>query len=182
MILLPEERKVFFKNWLGLLAFVNDKHHLIRNFGHPKKTAGLKQEDITKIKTKLWENVAVIDEYINSASGLSEEDIQILTGWKTNIPGHFMVVTHLKKYSVLLNDKEDVLYGVIGIRSPIADMLPLDMLPMMIQTTLMPFKGRIIYDSLFSVYNSQISPNVKKNCKASYSEIKEQKGIISTLT
>jgi len=181
MILLPEERKLFFKNWLGLLAFVNDKHRLIRNFGHPKKTAGLKQEDITKIKTKLWENVEVIDEYINSASDLSEEDTQILTGWKNNIPGHFMVITHLKKHSVLMNDKEDMLYGVIGIRSPIADMLPLDMLPMMIQTTLLPFKGRIIYDSLLNVHNVHIGPAVKKNCKVLYSEIKEQKGIISTL-
>ena len=178
--MLPEERKIFFKNWLGLLAFVNEKHRLIRNFGYPKKPFGLKQEDITKIKTKLWENTEVIDEYISSVD-LPEEDKQTLGGWKNNVSGHFMVITHLKKYSVFMNDKEDILYGVTGISSPIAEMLPLDMLPMMIQTTLLPFKGRIIYDSLFSVCSSQIGPNVKKNCKASYSEIKEQKGITSTL-
>ena len=178
--MLPEERKIFFKNWLGLLAFVNEKHRLIRNFGHPKKPFGLKQEDITKIKTKLWENAELIDEYIGSID-LPEEDKHILGGWKNNIPGHFMVITHLKKYSVFMNDKEDMLYGVIGISSPISEMLPLDMLPMMIQTTLLPFKGRIIYDSLFSVYNVHIGPNMKKNSKASYSEIKEQKGIVSTL-
>jgi len=181
MTLHPEEAKIFFKNWLGLLAFVNDKYNLVKNFGHPKKPAGINHEKVVKIKTKLWENVDIIDEYVNSVRNLPEEDKLILQGWKNNIPGHFMIVKHLKKYSVLMNAKEDMLYGVIGISGPISDMIPIDMLPMMIQTTLIPFKDSIIYDSLFSTYNVNIGPNMVRSCKESYSEIKEKKGIISTL-
>jgi len=59
VILLPNEGKTFFRNWLGLLAFVNDRHNLVKGFGHPEKAVGLTADSITKIKTKLWENVDV---------------------------------------------------------------------------------------------------------------------------
>ena len=182
MTLFPEEVKLFFKNWLGFLAFVNDKYHLVKNFGHPNKPNGIDSEKVVKIKTKLWEDVSIIDEYINSVRNLREDDEQILKGWKNNITGHFMGINHLKKYTVFMDDKQDVLYGVIGISGPISEMLPLDMLPMMIQTTLIPFKDRIIYDSLFSVYNVQIGPNMRRYSKAAYSEIKKKKGIICSLS
>jgi len=162
------------------MAFVNDKHHLVKDFGHPKKPVGISLEKIIKIKTKLWEDASIIDNYIDSIKKLPEEDEQILRGWKNNIPGHFLVIKHLKKYSVLINEKYDMLYGVIGISNPISEMLSIDMLPMMIKATLIPFKDRIIYDSLFTVSNVQIGPNMRRDIKESYTEIKEKKGIFSS--
>jgi len=63
MNLQPKEIKTFFTNWLGLLAFVNDKYNLVKGFGHPKSPKGLNFEFTITIKTKLWENTDVIDEY-----------------------------------------------------------------------------------------------------------------------
>jgi len=181
MTLHPEEAKIFFKNWLGLMAFVNEKYHLVKNFGQPKKPAGVSPDKVVTIKRKLWENVDIIDGYIDSVRNLPGEDEQILRGWKNYISGNFMVVNHLKKHSVFMNDKQDILYGVVGISGPISEMIPSDMLPMLIQTTLIPFKDRIIYDSLFSVQNVHIGPDMKRSCKELYSEIKEKKGITSSL-
>ena len=181
MTLLPEEAKSFFKNWLGLLAFVNDKHNLIKNFGHPKKPTGISSEKVITLKTKLWEDVTIIDEYINSVHNLPEDDEQILKGWKNNIPGLFVIISHLKKHTVFMNDKQDALYGVIGISCPISEMLPPNMLPLMIETTLIPFKGRIIYDSLFNVYDVHIGPNMRRSYKSAYAEIKNEKGIVVSL-
>ena len=178
MTLHPEEAKNFFKNWLGLMAFINDKYHIVKDFGQPKKPVKVSPEKVIRIKTKLWENTAIIDEYIDSEKKLPEEDAEILRGWKNNISGPFIVINHLKKHSILMNEKEDTLYGVIGISGPISEMIPGDMLPMMIKTTLIPFKDRIIYDSVFSVNNVQIGPNMRRSLKESYSEIKEKKGII----
>jgi len=182
MTLLPEEAKIFFKNWLGLMAFVNDKYHVVKGFGQPKKPVGISPEKVGKIKAKLWENTSIIDEYIASIRNLSDEDGQILKEWKNNITGQFIVITHLKKYSVLMSEKQDILYGVVGISGPISEMLPTDMLPMMIRITLIPFKDKIIYDSLFSVPNVQIDPNMRRSIKESYSEIKEKKGIIGSFS
>lgn len=54
MILEPEGRKLFFSNWLGLLAYVNKKYKLVKNFGQPDTPVGIKQETIIKIKSELW--------------------------------------------------------------------------------------------------------------------------------
>jgi hypothetical protein len=63
MLLSPDERELFYSNFLGLLSFVNDKYNLVPNFGHPKSPKGLSLENISTIRNKLWDNVEIIDEY-----------------------------------------------------------------------------------------------------------------------
>ena len=181
MMLQTKEIKIFFKIWLELLAFVNDRYDLIKNFGHPKTAVGLNLENVGKIKTKLWEDVGIIDEYIDSAWDLPREEIHILKGWKNKIKGDFFIVRHLKKYSVFMNDGEDRLYGVLGISCPISDMISSNVLPVMVKAVLLPFKNQIIYDGLLSIYNIQIGPNIRKNMGKTYTEIKGKKGIINNL-
>jgi hypothetical protein len=182
MTLLPEETERFFRNWLKLLAFVNDKHNLVKKFGHPEKPAKIKPETINKIKTKLWENAGIIDEYIDSVWDLPKDDIQLLKGWKSKqIGGDFIILRHLKKYSVFLNTDNSLLYGVIGISNPISEMIPSYMLPKPVETVLIPFGDKIIYDSLFNTYNIQFGSNIRDDYKDRYNEIKAKKGIISTL-
>ena len=183
MMLQPEDRREFFKIWLGLLAFVNNKHKVVKSFGHPKTPVGIKPETTFKIKDKLWQNINIIDEYIDSAKDLPEDHIQILTNWKKSIPGHFFIMRHLKNYSVFLEerDNESFLYGVLGISNPISDPYPSETLPMMVQTTLMPFKDVIIYDTIFLYHNVSIGPNMSKNLNFQYSEIKKNRGIVTEL-
>ena len=52
MVLTIDERENFFKNWLKLLTFVNNKYDIIKNFGNPKSPIGLNEEYI-KIKKNL---------------------------------------------------------------------------------------------------------------------------------
>ena len=178
----PKETSTFFRNWLGLLAFVNDKYDLVKGFGHPQKPLGIKPEAVVTLKTKLWEDAGIIDEYIDSVWDLSNDDIQILKGWKDKkIEGTFVVMSHLRKYSIFLDDKNNALYGVIGISGPISEMLPAEILPRMLKTVLLPFGDRIIYDSMFVMHNVQFGPNYRREYKERYSEIKEKKGIISSL-
>ena len=163
------------------MAFVNDKHNLVKGFGHPETPVGIKSDTIVKIKTKLWENAAVIDEYIDSARNLSGADIQILKGWKRGIKGPFFVMKHLKNYSVFLDDKNSVLYGIIGISGPIDEMVPGERLPMIAETVLLPYGDRIIYDSLFLLHNDEIGYEMNKTVQEHYKEIKEKKGIVASL-
>jgi hypothetical protein len=182
MKLQPQERKMFFSNWLKLLAFVNDKYKLVESFNHPESPVGIKPETILKIKTKLWENVKIIDEYIDSVWDLPRSDIQLLKGWKNKIEGTFLIVKHLRNYSVFLDDANDSLYGVIGITDSIAETIPLEALPTMVKTALLPFGDRIIYDSVFSMQNIRFGPNMRKSYYDRYSVIKGRMGIITTLS
>jgi len=164
------------------LAFVNDKYKLVRDFGHPKSPVGIQLQDISKLKTKLWENAGIIDEYIDSVWDMPRSDIQLLKGWKNKIEGNFIIVRYLKNYSVFLDDANNLLYGVIGITNPISELISAEVLPIMVKTVLLPFKDRIIYDSLLHVYNIQIGPNMRRGIKERYSEIKAKNGIICTLS
>ena len=181
MKLQQQEKTIFFNNWLGLLAFVNDKYKLIEDFGHPESPVGIQLQDIVKLKTKLWENAETIDEYIDSVWDMPRSDIQLLKGWKNKIEGNFIIVRHLKNYSVFLNNANNLLYGVIGITDSISEIISAEVLPIMVKTVLLPFKDRIIYDSMFHVYNVHAGPNMRRGINEQYSEIKAKSGIISTL-
>jgi hypothetical protein len=177
MMLLPKERKTFFRNWLGLLAFANDKYGIAEGFGHPKSPVGLDFELVIKIKKKIWENTRVIDEYIDSVWDMPKDNIQLLKGWKNKVEGPFTILKHLKNHSIFIDDKNDILYGVIGISNPISELISAERLPIMVETVLLPFENRIIYDSVFEVYNIHYGPNIRRSYKEKYSEIKEKKGI-----
>jgi Domain of unknown function (DUF6398) len=54
-------------------------------------------------------------------------------------------------------------------------------LPRMIKTTLLPFKGRIVYDGLMSGYNVSFGPGIRRSLNEAYREAKAHRGIITTL-
>ena len=179
MVLEPEERKLFFSNWLGLLAYVNKKHKLVKGFGQPVTPVGIKPETIIKIKNKLWKKPEIIDEYIDSVWDLPNDNIQILKSWKKGIAAKFLVVRHLKKHSVFLHTENHTLYGVYGITSPIAEMIPTECLPVLLDTVLIPFKGVIIYDSVFQIKNISFGSNMRREYNQIY--LGNKKNIITTL-
>jgi hypothetical protein len=178
--LTAREIDLFFNVWLGLLAYVNDKHGISKGFGHPQKPAGLNQKIIVKLKNKLWEHTGIIDEYIDSVWDMPNEHIQILQGWKKGIAGTFFVLKYLKKYSVFLDDKNKALYGVKGITNPISDVLNRPT-PVMVETVLLPCGDQLIYDSLFYTQNISFGSNIRRELNEMYSDIKQEKGIITCL-
>ncbi|MDR2757381.1 MAG: hypothetical protein LBC20_16925 [Planctomycetaceae bacterium] len=181
MILLPDEREIFYSNFLGLLSYVNDKYKLIQNFGHPQNPAGLNLNEIKTLKDKLWSNVNIIDEYIDSTKEIPDENVQIIQEWKKKISGRFIMMRHLKKYSIFLDDEHGLLYGVNGIQEPISAMIPAALLPIMVEAVLLPFGDMIIYDGILCSQNIQLGPNIRKWFKGSYTEIKKEKGIIVSI-
>jgi hypothetical protein len=181
MKLFPDDRELFFSAFLGLLSYVNDKYNLVPDFGHPEIPAGLPLESIVTIKDKLWDNTSIIDEYIDSAGITSEEDIQILEGWKKKISGRLIILKHLKKHSIFLDNENGLLYGVIGITDSIDKHVANARLPVMVNAVLLPFKDIIIYDSILSIFNIHFGSNLRRSFNERYAEIKKEKGIITTI-
>ena len=177
MILTIEERKEFFKIWLKLLSFVNDKFDIIKNFGNPKSPIGLNPNDIVKIKEKLWDNIDIIDEYLKH-SKLKDKDSHLVCSWKNYIKSNFLIIKELKKYCIFMDMKKNNLYGVTGISCPLSEMIPF---PYMADTVLIPFNGKIVYDSLLIGKNISFGSNIKKSFNEQYSKIKREKGIIVEL-
>jgi hypothetical protein len=180
-VLLPRERELFFRNFLGLLSCVNDRYNLVQGFGHPEGPAGIDSDTIVTLRDKLWNDAGIIDEYIDSIWDMQAEDIQLLRSWKKRIVGTFFMFRHLKKYTVFFSDKNSALYGVTGISEPLSAMVDSAYLPLMIDTVLLPFKDRIIYDSVFSFHNISFGPGIRNSMRERYAEIKKEKGIMSEM-
>jgi len=174
MILEDKERKLFFELWLKLLVFVNNEYKLIENFGSPKTPVGLNIDDIVNIRKKLWENYKIIDKFLKYTD-LAKNDYEIVNSWKNFIKGKFIVLKDYKKYTVIMDIDKEILYGIYGITNPIIEIVP--DLPMMIETVIIPFKGKIIYDSLIKRYDVIIGKNMRQSFNEKYKEVKNRIGI-----
>ena len=134
------------------MGFVNERKSIIKakiKPGYPNTVSDIM---VHKVREVLWENPELIDEYI-SKTELSQEKINILKLWRTNYKkGMFFILEYQPECVVAIasnEQSEDRLYGIKGISSSVANILR-QSLPVQIETVLLPFKGKIIYDSFMS--------------------------------
>jgi hypothetical protein len=136
----------------------------------------------------LWNNPRYIDEFLASsaADNLSDAERQSVSDWgKIIIKGKFLIHKHLKDYSVFQSFEQggdnDKLYGVCGITNTISTMLGGKTVPLLVDAVLLPFNGKIIYDTFMAPYSISFSGNVKENFAQFYKESSSKYGIITSL-
>lgn len=183
MYLNENDIRKFYRIWFRILEYTNQKYEVAPKLKLVGTSRPIKPADVIPIRNVLWENDSIIEEYIKkNPYGLDEDEIVILTSWKIRISGKFLILKHLKNYSAFMHvEKDGKVYGVIGISEPIAEMFHSSYLPMLIETVLIPFKDKIIYDSLLMPYNMHIGSNMRRSFNEEYKELKEKYGVITIL-
>jgi hypothetical protein len=77
----------------------------------------------------------------------------MISSWKNFVKGEFYVFRYLKNYTIFLDvDEPPKAYGVLALNSPFEKLIG-PHLPIMIETVLLPFNDKIIYDSIFLPYH-----------------------------
>lgn len=183
MYLSEDEVQIFYKLWLSLLEYTNNKYKINSKIKKLVSAKSINPQDLIPIKNKLWEDKNLIDEYLNMHCDLhSYDEIEIIKGFKRNIQGKYIIFKHLKKYTIFMSTDDDVKsYGVVGISNPVDMMFPSYILPIYVEAVLLPFKGRIIYDSLILPYNITLGSGIKRSINIDYKNSKEKYGIITTI-
>lgn len=121
------------------------------------------QNDVHEVIKQASKNkFRFVNEYINN-SNLSERETNFLLGFKKSIFGPFILYQNNKDGSLFVND--DNIYLVKGLRSPFEEIFPSRILPMFVETLLLPFEGYIISAGTYNAYQVSIGPNMKKNLK-----------------
>jgi hypothetical protein len=95
MILTIEERKLFWKNWLNLLIFVNDSYKIDREFGHPNSPVGINIKAGHNISKKLFSDITIIDRFVDTDK-IVGEDKALCLSWKRYVKSTFIVLKQLK--------------------------------------------------------------------------------------
>jgi hypothetical protein len=112
----------------------------------------------------LWGNPELIDEFLQDKNNGtdSDEERQIIAKWRQYfVINVFMVVSHLEKYTICVDfdEEEPKFYGVVGIYDSLEEIYP-EKPPYIVLLTLLPFKGKIIYDSYVIVYHNPLTPHL----------------------
>ena len=183
MQLPPEQTARFYRIWLALLRFVNEQQHLVPAFPASEERNGLLPlSDELHLRNALWADDGLRERFMSlNPAGLSSADLAVVASWLYRRAGSFYIVRALKKYTVFLaEDTPPRAYGVLSLSTPIEE-LARRPLPVLAQTVLLPFEGRIIYDGLLQWYAVVFGPGIRARLNAEYRNAQEREGVITTL-
>ena len=164
------ECTLFYETWYGLMGFVNKRKKVISTAIKPVYPNPVSEEHIYKVREVLWENPELIDDYLGT-SMLSDEKIELLKAWRDHHKkGMFFLVDYKPEYAVIIGSneqKEDRLYGIKGISRSLSDAMQRE-IPLQLETVLLPFKDKIIYDSFMSSMPIGFGEGAKKAFREMY--------------
>ena len=183
MILTAEQALRFYRLWIPLLDYVNQKYRINQSLYGMTSPEGLPIASIKKIRDKLWSDRQLIDSYVQrNPNHLSDADLAILMGWKNAIADSFTVLRHLKSGSIFIPmSVMDAAYIVSGIYSPWDEMLRDAPLPQVIDAVLIPFENKIICDSVIVPYRVRLVGQMRSSMNNHYRVLKASGCVFKTI-
>jgi hypothetical protein len=179
MELAQDDVALFYDIFFKLIDYTNDRYQVAPGL---KKASGAEDIDpnaIMPVRDKLWE-IDVINRIIaDNPLGFAGRALSLVASWSRRVVDDFLIFKHLKKYTVFMGNGN--LYGVVGMASPIEEIFPSFVLPSYSRVVLLPFEGKIIYDSLLYTYNITYGSGIRKRFNEEYRELKNKSGVITTL-
>ena len=73
MTLSPEDGQLYYKLWLPLLEYVNEKYHVTSELKDIPTAKRMDPAEVRKVADKLWSDVTIIDDYLKETVDLPEE-------------------------------------------------------------------------------------------------------------
>ena len=145
------QSNIFFDAMDSLLYFVNKRFDVIPDFDMEVRTA-LDETKAAIISRTLWENAAIVDDYCDqNPASLTSTDLADVRLWRNAISGVFTVVRYQDGRAILMNDAG--VFSVMGITIDIDDVI--GPAPAHVETTLIPYRGRIVYDGFLQAYDAE---------------------------
>ncbi len=177
-----QEVERFYTIWFPLLHYVNQQRNLVPSFPRTWRDANVAPEDAVPLRDTLWEDDGLRKAFIaENPANLSQDDLTLVESWQHRVSGNFFIFRHLKKYTIFISGESPVRgYGVLGLTNPIEEILG-SYLPIYVKAVLLPFEGRIIYDSLLTPYSVYFGGGYRSSLKDTYREIQERGGVITSL-
>jgi len=183
MNLPPEEVQLFYRLYWNALAYANQSLNILPELASWEDISKQPMEKVGELRDAFWAKPELLERFIaENPAGLPPEELRIVTGWRHHLKGNFYILRYLKSYAVFLSaGSEPHLYGVLGLVDPIPDVIGGYPLPVYLQTVLLPFRGRIIYDGLIQMYRLLFGGGFRSSLNETYRRLKEKEGIIEQL-
>lgn len=165
---------------LGLLFFVGEKRNLLpeqMDF-HAFFDAPLQLK--VQCRRAFLNHRELLETYLTTKKEeLEPEEVSILLGFKSAITGYFVIYKCSKHYAILFNSDFQKFYAVKALRDPFRQFF--DRFPVLVKTTILPFKDKIIYDGIMNPTKVVLGPGIKSSLKENYRRAKKNHEIVMTL-
>ena len=175
-----EDALLFHKLMNSLLFFVNKKTGIIKNATTLKDLFNRDIAETQPIRKKIFsDKYNFMDTYIReNPDTLNQEELKIIASWKKYETDKFIVIKHVKEYSLFFNPDNQKVYGVKGITDSFEEKFR-GYAPVMVDITLIPFKEHLIYDGLFAPYNISFGGGIRSSLKQESEAAIQRFGIIT---
>jgi hypothetical protein len=183
MLLTPPDVELFFRLHRALMFFVNQRLKVIPNeVASPEEFSSLSPEVRLKVRDAFLNHTDLIQAFVEeNPAHLTDDELDIVRSWQHLVHGKFYVFRQLKKYMVFLStDKQPIAHGVLALSQPFEELIG-PYLPVLTETVLLPFKGRIVYDGLLSSYRISFGAGIRRSLNESFKEAKARHGIVTSL-
>jgi hypothetical protein len=184
---LPEKEVArFYKIHFALLSYINRRCKIVSGYTEPENYRNVSSEELQKkvvpIRDYLVAHPEEVREFIKDNPGkLSAEELELTRGWQFLLKDDFLIIKHLKDYSVFYQwGEQGKVFGVVGLYDPISRVIPDFTLPLRVQTVLLPFKDKIVYDGVISSYNIRFGPGIRGSLMGDYKQAEARYGIITS--
>jgi hypothetical protein len=183
MKLSPSECHLFYKLHPALMCYVNHKLRTLTDQpADPEEFYALEPEKRVKVRDALHAQPDLIGQFVEvNPFSFKPEELEVVQSWKHAVVGSFYIFRYLKHYTVFLSsEKVPKAYGVLALADPFEDLIG-RYLPRLIQTVLLPFGGKTVYDGLLSGYNITFGGGIRRMLNETYNRAKADFGIITSL-
>lgn len=182
MILDPADTDRFYTVWFPLLHFVSRRKGIVTHFPAVRGAESVAPNDAAQLRNALWADDSLREAFVaENPAGLSPADLALAASWRTRVTGSFYFFRQLKKYAIFIPERgEPKAYGVLGLATPIDECIHMPP-PTLLEAVLIPFEGKIIYDSLLLGYNVFFGSGIRASLNDTYKAAQERGRLITSL-
>ncbi len=183
MLLEPQDAELFFKLHRTLMFFVNQRLKVVSgDIANPEEFSGLSPDVRLKVRDAFLEHLDLIQSFVDeNPAQFPKDELDIVLFWRNLAAGKFYIFRELKNYTVFLSsEKQPIAYGVLALSQPFEELVG-PYLPVIVQTVLLPFKDKIVYDGLMTSYRVSFGSGVRRSLNENFKEAKAGYGIVTSL-
>lgn len=183
MLLEPNDIEIFFRLHRALMFFVSQRLNVVPlNLASPDDFANVSAELRLQIRNALKDKLELIDAFVaENQFALLADELEIVRSRRHAVAGRFYIFRELKQYAVFLSSTSPpTAYGVVALSQPFEELIG-PRLPVLVDAVLLPFKGRIVYDSMLNTYNISFGGGIRRSLNESFKEAKARQGIVTSL-
>jgi hypothetical protein len=180
MTLTDIEYKTFLKIHIGFLFFVGKKSKIIDDTVDFNRFVETDFSVKLKCRDFFLDNKELIDEYLTTNfDNLTTEQISILSGFKKTITSNFVIFKCLTNNAIFIDTKDNKFYAVKALGDSFDNFF--DRFPVLVQTTLLPFKDKIVYDGFIRPKGIHFGSGMTSTMKEDYKQAKINNKILMTI-